>query len=333
MRKAPPLFVSFENLENYLKALINQLDSKYQEDIKRLSQKKLPPIASVDYLSVLFGYSSQFLYAILSKPENYYRIFKIKKSKKGRREIQSPKIALKVIQKWFGYHLSQSQKSRNSDNAFGFIKGRTTFHGAKKHCGAKWVYCLDIASFFRSINEEMVKQLMIEIGYSKKGSKIIGNLCCYKGSLAEGSPVSPVLSNFIFKKTDDEIYKYVSKLGITYTRYADDLAFSSKQDISENDFKKIKIKIKKIIEKNGWALNKQKERFAKSPQRLKVYGLLIKEDKPILTKGYRNKIRAYKHILKKKEGSKIKDINKIKGHIAYANSIDKRNESQCKPQY
>ena len=324
MKKTPPLFISFHNLDNYLNALGESLRNQYQADIKKLIDKKLPPIVSISCLSVLFGYSTSFMGAIFRKPENYYRIFKIKKSNNNLREIQAPKVALKVLQKWFAQYLSEGQSSNYSDNAFGFIRGRATVHGAQRHCMAKWVYSLDIKNFFRSITKEMLISYMKNIGYYEESSKLISQLCCYDGKLSEGSPASPILSNLMFKNTDDEIQDYVyniCKENIVYTRYADDLAFSSKQNISENKLKDIKRQVKKIITDNHWKLNDEKERFAVSPQRLKIYGLLVHGEKPRLTKGYRNKIRAFKHILKRQKNY-LKNKEKIKGHLAYANSIE-----------
>ncbi len=327
MSKTPPPFISFENRDTYLNAL-GDLKTKYGESISALINKNLPPIVSINCLAVLFGYSSSFMSAIFKNPETHYRIFKIKKSNNKLREIQAPKVALKVIQRWFAQYLDKGQSSNYSDNAFGFIKGRTTIHGAQKHCMAKWVYSLDIKNFFRSITKEMLESHMKNIGYPEKSSKLISQLCCYEGRLSEGSPVSPVLSNLIFKNTDNKIKSYVSKTQITYTRYADDLAFSSKEDIPIEKLRTIKDQIKKIIMNDHWRLNEEKERFARYPERLKVYGLLVHGKKPRLTKGYRNKLRAFKHLLKNNLISKDKE--KIQGHLAYANAIEHFNKNNIR---
>ena len=83
----------------------------------------------------------------------------------------------------------------------------------------------------------------------------------------------------------------------------------------------IKTSVRTVIESQGWKIAEQKERFAKRPNRLKVHGLLVHGEKPRLTKGYRNKIRAFKHLLAN-ERVTSEDIARLKGHISYARSID-----------
>ena len=106
---------------------------------------------------------------------------------------------------------------------------------------------------------------------------------------------------------------------IKVTRYADDIVFSGK-----NEFPKpLQDSIKTLFEQSFWNLNRDKEFFAdvSKGQRLKVHGLLVMGDRVRLTKGYRNKIRAYKHLLEQGKVSK-EYMPRILGHIHYANSID-----------
>lgn len=71
----------------------------------------------------------------------------------------------------------------------------------------------------------------------------------------------------------------------------------------------------------GWVIADEKEHLAELPNRLKVHGLLVHGPKPRMTKGYRNRIRAYRHLI---ENGKIKseDIDKVKGHLAYAAQVE-----------
>ena len=64
----------------------------------------------------------------------------------------------------------------------------------------------------------------------------------------------------------------------------------------------------------------EKEHLAKLPQRLKVHGLLVQGAAPRLTKGYRNKIRAFSHMTRAKKVS-AEDLARLNGHLAYARSI------------
>lgn len=316
----PPLFISYSNVDQYISALREDVREVHEPQIMRLASKKLPPIVSIRCLAILFGFSPQFTGALYKNTEKYYRTFSIPKGK-SKRVINAPKVALKVIQKWFGYHLAEVLDYE--DCVFGFVKGRSAISGAAVHCGAEWIYSVDIKDFFPSTPIQKISASLQEIGYSEHGADIIAKLCSYKGYLSQGSPASPVLSNLVFKKTDHTLIAIARKYNLRYTRYADDIVFSGKEEIPEGVFNEIK----SIVSSDGWTLSEKKERLVKRPNRLKVYGLLVNGDKPCLTKGYRNKIRAFLHMLNT-EKIKNDDLARIKGHLSYASAIDRFNIKQ-----
>ena len=322
--KAPPLFVSYqspddsveESLKIFLSSLTPDLQEKFGKEITILGEKKLPPVVSMRCLGVLFGYSPHFIYAMANNNRKYYRQFTIKSGKKIRR-IQAPRVAIKVIQKWFGFHLAKSLIF--NDYVFGFVEGRSAVDAAAKHCGSKWVYSVDIKDFFPSTRKEKVITELNKLGYSLHGATLITNLCCYGNSLGQGAPSSPVLSNLVMRPIDTQLKTLADELRITFTRYADDIVFSGNERFPEE----LKDYVSKVFEGTGWKLatSKTYEANVEKGERLKVHGLLVHGDKPRLTKGYRNRIRAYKHLW---NGNKIKlkDKNKIEGHISFAASVD-----------
>ena len=136
--------------------------------------------------------------------------------------------------------------------------------------------------------------------------------------MAQGSPASPVLSNLVFKNIDTTFSKFAQENSIRFTRYADDLVFSG-TEFFPNELPKI---VRTVIEANDWQLADGKEHFSKLPFRLQVHGLLVHHANPRLTKGYRNLLRAFRHLI---DNDRVQesDISKLKGHLAYAKSIDK----------
>ena len=228
---APPLLVSFISPENFLSALPEELLDEHRPKIIDLISQGLPPVVSSRCLAVLFGYSTKFVNAMAANSHNYYREFSIRTGRK-RRQIQSPKVALKVIQKWFGHHLAQALPVE--DYVFGFVKGRSTLDAASKHCGSDWVYSVDIENFFPSTHKSRVVSQLTQLGYSPKAANLLGNLCCYKDALAQGAPSSPVLSNLVMHPTDVKIKAIADKLGLTFTRYADDIVFSGTGEFPHN---------------------------------------------------------------------------------------------------
>ena len=312
---SPPFLVSFSSVGQFLKALPDDVRAVYAEPFQDLVEKGLPPVVSIRCLATLFGYSPRFIGALSHRTKRYYRTFSILKGKK-KRIIHAPKVALKVIQKWFGFHLARALEF--NEVVFGFIEGRSPIGAAEIHCEADWVYSVDIENFFDTTPLSKVTDALIGLGYSRHGAELIGGLCCYGGMLAQGSPASPVLSNLVFRDADDEFISMAKKHEIRYSRYADDIVFSGKGQFPIE----IKRLIRTTVESRGWKMADNKERLAVQPNRLKVHGLLVHGRKPRLTKGYRNRIRAFKYLI---DNDRVDEENvaTLRGHISYSNSVDK----------
>jgi RNA-directed DNA polymerase len=285
----PPFLISFPDKAALRAALLPDAIDKYWNDCERLIDSQLPPIVSVRVLSCMFGFSAAFVGAMNRRPERYYRTFEIRKGKKVR-TINAPKVALKVIQKWFAHHLSA--KLQFSDCVYGFVPGRSAGLAAFRHCNADWVFSADISDFFPTTPQNKIVPALQGIGYPEHGAVLIARLCCYAGNLAQGSPASPILSNLVFSPLDESLEALALSIGATYTRYADDIVLSGRGESPEN----LATAVGQIIEDGGWTVAKEKVVMAKRPNRLKVHGLLVHNDRPRLTKGYRNRIRALKHL-------------------------------------
>ena len=68
-----------------------------------------------------------------------------------------------------------------------------------------------------------------------KVATLIAQLTCYNGKLPQGAPTSPIISNLICQILDYKIIILCKKYRLTYTRYADDLTFSTNNKVfSEN---------------------------------------------------------------------------------------------------
>ena len=87
---------------------------------------------------------------------------------------------------------------------------------------------MDIKNFFGTIKEGQVFKLFCNIGYNTKVSTILTSLCTFDGELPQGAVTSPYLANLILYHLDIRLNGLCSRKDIVYTRYADDLSFSSK---------------------------------------------------------------------------------------------------------
>ena len=316
MKVPPPLLVSFASVEALIDALPETTRVSLAEDIRELVKKGLPPAVSLRTVSTLFGISSDFVGAMSRAPLRYYRTFAIKKGKKTRR-IHAPRVALKLIQSWFGTHVARAISL--PDCVFGFVPGTDGVRlGAAVHCQADWVYSLDLRDFFPSITTVQVISAIQSIGYSEASAGFMARLVTLNEHLPQGSPASPVLSNIVFTPTDKLLSQLATAKGIRYSRYADDLVFSGNGQPPAQ----LRESVRAVLLEQGWTIADEKEHLATRPARLKVHGLLVHGHKPRLTKGYRNRIRAFQHLL---ASDKIadKDLPKIRGHLSYAKHVDK----------
>lgn len=314
MKVPPPLLVSFASADALLHALPDVTRQNHQDEIARLVERGLPPAVSLRTISTLFGVSAEFIGAMSRKPSRYYRTFKIKKGRKTR-VITAPRVALKLIQSWFGWHVARAIALPHC--VFGFVPGKDGVKSAAAvHCGATWVYSIDLRDFFPSIDTDRVTEALRAIGYSERASGFLVRLVTLDGHLPQGSPASPVISNVAFTHTDLVLSKLADEHAINYTRYVDDLVFSG----SGEPPRSLAALVREALVAEGWATADEKEYMAVRPARLKVHGLLVHGDKPRLTKGYRNRIRAFQHLL---DANRLdeEDLPRIKGHLAYAKHI------------
>jgi len=289
-------------------------------EIERLHAAGLPPVTSLGSLSVMTGYNPGFVWALLNRTEKYYRVFYIQKGR-HRRQIEAPRVSLKLIQKWLGYHFAAKWQPLNE--VHGFVPGRSHLTAASEHLRAQWIVSLDLENFFPSTPTGEIRHSLLELGYRERDSlDILVKLLSYEDRLSQGAPTSPVIANIALAKIDKSLSAISKELGIRFTRYADDITFSGLERLANaND---IINRVIELLAGTPWRIANQKIHVAESPDRLKVHGLLVHGDKIRLTKGYRNRLRAYRHLLGTGRISDD-DLARIKGHLNYGDQVEKSN--------
>lgn len=313
-------FFQFSRIEEFLAALAGEISPAEEAEIRRLHEINLPALTSVEAISAALGVNPGLVWSLINKKEKYYRYFRIPKGDNFR-VIQAPRIALKVIQKWLSVRLANAWTA--DECVYGFISGRSHVDAAERHCGAEWVFSCDLENFFPSTPEAFVATALQGIGYNEASSKLMASLCCCEGGLAQGSPASPILSNICAANLDQKMIGIRDKYTCIYTRYADDIVFSGKGDFPEGLDKEVL----SIFENSPWKISEPKTKKSTLPGRLKVHGLLVDKEVPRLTKGYRNKIRAYRHVMRTDKITENESI--IRGHIAYADFIESHKKQEA----
>ena len=310
----PPLLVSFSDAERLLRALsYRDRDPSLHTSIERLVALGLPPGADAVTIGTMFGFSTRFVMTMANRPAKHYRQFNIHAGKKTR-AISSPKVGLKAIQSWLGFHLCRAIKL--PDCVHGFVPGKSTISAAKLHLGAEWVLSIDIRDFFPSTSRDRVQAALSKLGYPQRGCEILSRLMTLHGALPQGSPASPALANLCFENVDVQIAALASDLNATYTRYADDLVISASGPMPTN----LVGSVSDIVVSDGWTIAEEKTRIKTKPNPLRVHGILVHGRSLRLPKKYRNAVRMMQYALRRQVVSE--DLKRVYlGHISYASAV------------
>ncbi len=157
-------------------------------------------------------------------PRFRYRHFSIPKKDGSPREIVEPGPMLKAVQrKILRLYLS---KPKPHPAAFGFRRKKSIADHAWAHAGAATIITADIEDFFPNTTRQRVKSWWHAQGFSTLETRLLTSLTTYRGSLPQGAPTSPALSNLVNAEMDAALDRRARQSGGTYTRYADDLVFS-----------------------------------------------------------------------------------------------------------
>lgn len=160
-------------------------------------------------------------------------------------------------------------------------------------------------------------------GYQSLFNRII-DICTFDGYTAQGFPTSPMIANIVMRGFDQSMIEFCGKSGITYTRYADDLAFSSKE-LSKFELKKIiKQKAYRLLWAYHFEPNKKKTIWKSKAGRLKVCGVVVNVKKSIQRKDV-HLFRAKVHhatVIHAAKTTKA-DLKQLKGYASFLMSIDR----------
>ncbi|MEC3655600.1 reverse transcriptase domain-containing protein [Bacillus siamensis] len=245
----------------------------------------------------LLEVTPKHLHYILYKKKNLYYQFDIPKKNGGTREIYAPCDSLKILQQKLNYIMSLIYKPKYTIH--GFVKSRGIVSNAKQHLGKSYILNFDLYDFFPSINFGRVRGILRSyFGLGDHAATIIANICCFNNSLPQGAPTSPILSNIVCFNLDKELQFIAKQHSCIYTRYADDITFST----TKKDFPKsvafktdsqifLGKKILKVIEKNSFKVNENKTRLHNRYQNLSVTGITVNE-KLNVPRNYIKRIRA-----------------------------------------
>lgn len=308
----------FAHLEEILRAEPGGFSDK---EAARFCELGLPPIPNTGALPLFLGISPKTIFSIRHRPRKHYRSFPLKKKDGTKRDIDTPRTYLKVIQWWILDNILNHVQI--AENVFGFVAGRSAVQNAEYHLGAKHVLNVDIRQFFPSITLDQVHAIFRTIGYQDDVAGMLSELCCLDGYVPQGAPTSPAIANLVLRELDTELSVLAERAGHRYSRYADDLTFSSQLWI-EKEFLNL---VEKAVKVAGFELKPEKTRFSGSEGRMEVTGVVINE-KPQPTRVWRKRARATLHKLSLSARLTRRELSYLQGVIGMAGQFPESAQMQ-----
>lgn len=309
-------FAELQSKEDLVKLLSDAKNMLYGEECKPVQFKSLT------------------YYANPSLSKKRYQTFTIKKKSGVNRTIHAPVKGLKSILRSLNFVLQCVYEPHEA--AMGFVLEKSIVDNAKKHMRHHYVLNMDLKDFFHTFDRNRVKMGFMYEPFNLNGDKeplafLLASLCTHpfetegevKAVLPQGSPTSPTLTNILCKKLDRRLTGLANRFGATYTRYADDITFSSPHNIyTDEQFTK---ELKRIIEEDQkLVINHNKTRLQKSGYRQEATGLII-NDKVNVRRRYVKQIRMWLYYWEKYGYEKAEQIFKRdyiadKGHVKNLNA-------------
>ncbi len=258
--------------------------------------KTLKGANSLHDIAKILGFKPKALAYILYKKGDAakYQKFEIPKRTGGTRTISAPSDDLKNLQSRLSELLQDCVEEINQPKNFsgaishGFRRGHSIITNASAHKNRRYVFNIDLENFFGTINFGRVRGFFIKnknFELSPAAATVVTQIACFENSLPQGSPCSPVISNLVAHILDIRLAKLAHKTGCHYSRYADDLTFSTNKPTFPIEIAKpveeeankwvVGDDLNTIVGKAGFAVNSAKTRMQLERSRQDVTGLVV----------------------------------------------------------
>jgi len=283
-----------------------------RSNVEKLAHAGLPVLSTPGDIATALGIAIPRLrwlaYHAEASAVSHYVQFVVPKKSGGERTLSAPHQQMALAQRWILEHILAKLPAQ--DAAHGFVKGRSILSNARPHVASAVVVNCDLTDFFPSITVHRVIGLFRQLGYSPASATILALLVSecprrkvlYNGKpwhvatgprgLPQGACTSPAISNLIARRMDARLSGIAKKLGWTYTRYADDLTFSSAQASDRIGY--LLARVRHITGDEGFAVNEKKTRVLKQAARQSVTGVVV-NSQPAVSRRTRRRLRAIVH--------------------------------------
>jgi RNA-directed DNA polymerase len=325
----------------------------------READPRITPVLTLRHFSVLTDLPYLFLRRTAARRARVgYRYVFLKKRIPGRsamRMISIPPPSLAEAQRWLVDNVLRYVAPHPA--SFAFHPDSSPILAAEQHPNTNWLLKVDIEDFFHSVSEGEVSATFVSLGFPKLLAFELARLCTigldrgpgrnpaphpgpidyyqsnYEGMLPQGAPTSPMLANLAMVETDTILSAYAEARGFRYSRYADDLAFSSDRDRTITEMHALQRSVCRILNDAGFRANLRKTVIRGPGTRRIVLGLLVDGPTPRLSRAFKDNIRLHlyyltsedhgpaKHALARKTG--VSSVyHHVRGLIAWATQVE-----------
>ncbi len=241
-----------------------------------------------------------------------YRNFKQKKKSGGYRTIEDPYNELKEIQDTLNDYLQCVYFFCLPKGAHGFVatpdndikQKRNILSNAKVHLGSNYLLNIDLLDFFHHVTDDKIHLIFEQAPFHMEQPliELLIQLVSYNGRLPMGAPTSPVLSNFALIHLDKVLHDLAGSKKWYYSRFVDDMSFSSALPITQHDVHELDA----VIIHHGFKMNKSKIKFYGLEDIKVITGISLINDQLSLSDSYLNELR--------KELQNLKHMNLVNGY-------------------
>ncbi|MGA2516203.1 MAG: reverse transcriptase domain-containing protein [Thermodesulfobacteriota bacterium] len=277
-----------------------QVSVTLSDDGAQLKSKFLSLKTPQDIATLLDVPYNRLIYHLYRKPPaDRYTTFTIGKNNGELRTILAPISSLKIIQRKLKQVLENAYTPKPS--VHGFVLTKSILSNARMHTKQRYVFNVDLKDFFPTINFGRVRGMFMGFPYKlpKNVATVLAQICCFNNQLPQGAPTSPIVSNMICAHLDSDLQRLAKTNKSIYTRYADDIAFSTSTrsfppsiaTIDKLGQVQVGRKLNTIIVNNGFEIKPNKVWLRQKDRRQLVTGLVVNQF-PNVRRKYTNQIRA-----------------------------------------
>jgi RNA-directed DNA polymerase len=278
----------------------------------------------IEKICISLGLPASYVDGQVHAASHAYKEYTVPKRGGGKRTIYHPARQLKALQRWLALHVISDWPVHEA--AMAYRKGVSIYDNARLHCQSSYLLRMDFSAFFESIKEvDLRRYIAMRASYfSSWNSADIDAFCkiCLRfGQLTIGAPTSPALANALCYELDSKLATFCSGKGVTYSRYADDMFFSTKHPnlLAEVEANVISV-VSSLEVPSGLSLNNSKTRHSSKKRARRVTGIILGSDgNPYVGRDLKRRIRAMIHTY---SSLSSKEQATLSGLLAYAVGFD-----------